>query len=174
LVVVHVGAGTPAKRWPAEHFRELIGQLVAEHDARIALVGTGDDWVVARQIIGSRSWPDVWNLTGLFNVARLGALMERATLVIGADSGPVHLAAAVGTPVVVIFSGTNDLPLWKPYGRQVAVARHEVPCAPCYLTQCPMAVHACMAGVLPAMVLLAARPCLAPHVKELPLLQQVA
>jgi lipopolysaccharide heptosyltransferase II len=163
LIVIHVGAGTQAKRWPAEHFRELIGRLAVEHDVRIALVGTGDDWIVARQIIGSRAWPNVWNLTGLFNVARLGALLERAAVMIGADSGPVHLAAAVGTPVVVLFSGTNDLALWKPRGPRVTVLRHEVPCAPCYRIECPLAVHACMTGLSPARVAAATRSLLPPR-----------
>jgi ADP-heptose:LPS heptosyltransferase len=71
---------------------------------------------------------------------------------VGADSGPAHLAAAVGTPAVVLFSGTNHPQQWKPWGTHVAVLRHEVACSPCHCTTCPLANHPCLRQLMPQTV----------------------
>lgn len=174
LIVVHVGAGMTAKRWPIEHWRELIGRLVVEHHARVVLVGCGDDVMLARRIIGPRAWPGVHDWTGLFSVVRLAALLERATVVIGADSGPAHLAAAVGAPVVALFSGTNDSMQWRPYGPRVTVVRQPVSCAPCHRETCPLADHPCMTDLRPVDVLRAVEAWLPVETVPLPLLAKAA
>jgi ADP-heptose:LPS heptosyltransferase len=80
-------------------------------------------------------------------------LIAEAELFIGADSGPAHLAAAVGTPAIVLFSGTNRVEQWRPWGARVAVLRHEVACSPCHRQTCPWADHPCMTRLAPNEVL---------------------
>jgi hypothetical protein len=82
-------------------------------------------------------------------VDELAAVLEASDLFIGADSGPAHLAAAVGTPAVVLFSGTNDPRQWQPCGEAVRVLRQPVPCSPCHRTRCPWADHPCMRRLTP-------------------------
>lgn len=155
LVVLHVGAGTQAKRWPVEYWRALVGRLIVEGDARVALLGGEEDVETARSIAGPRRLADVCDRTGRYSLAETAALIERAALFVGPDSGPAHLAAAVGTPVVAIFSGTNDPLQWRPWGSRVEVVRNVVPCSPCHRQQCPLADHPCMRGLTPAAALAA-------------------
>jgi len=155
LVVLHVGAGTQAKRWPVEHWRALLGRLIADHGACAALIGGASDAATAQSILGPHGIPRVVNRVGRASLIETAALIERAALFVGSDSGPAHLAAAVGTPVVALFSGTNDARQWRPWGQRVAVVRNAVPCAPCHRELCPLADHPCMRGLSPAMVLAA-------------------
>ena len=151
-IVLHVGAGTPAKGWPAESWQELVGRLVVRLGARIVLVGGPRDRAVARRILGRRAWPDLADCTGRLDVVELAALLEQADLVVGADSGPAHLAAAVGAPVVVLFSGTNRPRQWQPCGEHVRVLQHRVDCSPCNRRKCPWSDHPCMRRLTPRRV----------------------
>jgi len=160
-IVFHVGAGTAAKRWPVGHAHELLGRLVVELDATVALVGSASERSLAAEITGGRVWPHVVDLTGRLTLGELAALCEGATLFIGADSGPAHLAAAVKTPVVTLFSGTNRPEQWQPRGERVAVVRHSVACSPCHRSDCPLADHPCMRGIAAAEVIRAVRALMA-------------
>lgn len=152
-VVIHVGAGTAAKRWPAEHWRTLLAGLAERDDLVVALVGADGDRETARAILGSRLRPAAVDWTGRLGIAELAAVLQQADVMVGADSGPAHLAAAVGTPVVVLFSGTNRLEQWRPQGAMVQALRHPVACAPCHRRHCPVASQPCMRGIHPASVL---------------------
>ncbi|MCL6503518.1 MAG: glycosyltransferase family 9 protein [Pirellulales bacterium] len=156
LLVLHLAAGTPAKCWPAAHWRELLGRLIVEHAPAIILVGTRQDRPLAHAITGNATWPGVHDLTGALTVPELAALLEQADLAIGGDSGPAHLAAAVGTPVLSLFSGTNLVSQWRPWGRHVSVLQYPVPCSPCFRRHCPWWEHPCMSGITPAQVAQAA------------------
>ncbi len=157
LVVVHVGAGTLAKRWTLAHLQELLGRLIVELDARIVLVGSAEERAWADQITQGREWPQVVDRVGQLTLGEVAALCERAAVFVGADSGPAHLAAAVDCPVVTLFSGTNHAPQWRPVGNLVRVLKHEVACSPCHRQACPLADHPCMAGIRPEQVLAAVR-----------------
>jgi len=157
LVALHLGAGTQAKQWPDAHWRELIGRLIVELDARLVLVGDRREREHARAVLGDRGWPGVMNLCGLTNIDELAALLGRADLAVSCDSGPAHLAAAVGTPLVVLFSGSVSFPQWQPRGRRVMVCRRAMKCAPCHAKRCPLAGHPCMSGLLPEEVMSAVR-----------------
>lgn len=152
LLVFHVGAGTRAKSWPTEHWRELLGRVVLEQDARVILVGSEADRETAEEITQGMFWPGVMDWTGRLNVAQLTALARRCSLFIGGDSGPAHLAAAAGAKVVSLFSGTNSAEQWKPWGNQVTVLSQSVACSPCYSNSCRLREHLCMQGLLPARV----------------------
>jgi heptosyltransferase-2 len=159
-IVLHIGAGTPAKRWPVEHWRELLGRLLLEGDYQIALVGGPADEQRAAEILGAQPWPNVINAAGKLELARTATLLAGADLFIGADSGPAHLAAALGAPVVVLFSGTNHAAQWQPRGPRVVVVRHAVACSPCHRRHCPWAEHPCMTRIRPEQVLTAAKQLL--------------
>ncbi len=106
--------------------------------------------------IYAASWDVLSGVTGQLNLAELAALLHCGDLLIGGDSGPAHLAAALGRPVVAIFSGTNDARQWHPWGSRVAVVHHQPPCAPCHRKACPLADHPCLADILPEHVAFAA------------------
>ncbi len=89
-------------------------------------------------------------------VTETTALLERADLFIGADSGPAHLAASAGTLSVVLFSGTNQPRQWRPWSRHSLTLRRRVPCQPCHQKVCPLANHPCMSGLDPDRVYRAA------------------
>ncbi len=151
-IVLHVGAGMPAKRWPVEHWRELVRRLHDRLRAEVVLVGGADDRTIARAIMGPRSRGRVADWTGRLRVVELAALLEQSDLFVGADSGPAHVAAAVGTPSVVLFSGTNRTGQWRPRGEHVAILRHAVACSPCHRRVCPLGEHPCMRGLAPSRV----------------------
>lgn len=152
-MALHVGAGTQAKQWPDEHWRELIGRLIVQRDARIVLVGGAEDVPLAERITEGRDWPGLVNLVGQTRVDELAAVIESADLLIGADSGPAHLAACVGTPAIVLFSGTNDPAQWRPAGQRITVLRADVMCSPCHRTSCYWDDHPCLRQLPPAAVM---------------------
>lgn len=160
VVVVHVGAGTAAKRWSPDHWQELLGRLIVELDARVVLVGSAEERSIAERITAGRVWPQVEDRVGRLTLGELAALCESADLFVGADSGPAHLAAAVDCPVVALFSGTNDPAQWRPVGAHVRVLTHEVACSPCQRQVCPLADHPCMNGLRPERVIAAIRELL--------------
>ncbi len=154
-VVVHVGAGTRAKCWPVEYWRRLVAGLVGR-GAQVVLVGGADERTIALRIAERQRRSCVADWTGQLSLSELAALTADSDLLVGADSGPAHLAAAVGTPVVVLFSGTNRVEQWQPRGRRVEVLREPVACSPCHRHECPLADHPCMRGLRPEQVLAAA------------------
>lgn len=153
LLAVHLGAGTAAKRWPLHHWRSLLTRFLSD-GWRILIVGGAEDAMLSERL------PDHENLrdwTGLLLVTETTALLERADLFIGADSGPAHLAACAGVPSVVLFSGTNRIDQWRPWSRYSLVLHHQVPCRPCHRKICPFADHPCMSGLTPELVFKRAR-----------------
>jgi lipopolysaccharide heptosyltransferase II len=154
LVVMHVGAGMPAKRWPARHWQTYSAAFVARNAAQVVLVGGAAERPLAAKIVGGLG-NAVADWTGQLSLDELAALLERADVFVGADSGPAHLAAAVGTPVVALFSGTNQPAQWQPRGSRVVVVRQPVACGPCHRQRCACGDHPCMSGLEPATVLTA-------------------
>jgi heptosyltransferase-2 len=153
LLAVHVGAGTAAKRWPIASWRHVVARFLAE-GWRVVVVGGPDDVTAAR---GLPVHADLQDWTGRLSVSETVAVLERADLFLGADSGPAHLAAAAGTPSVVLFSGTNRSGQWRPWSRNTLVLRKNVPCQPCHRKICPLADHPCLTGLDPDRVARVAR-----------------
>lgn len=153
LLAVHLGAGTAAKRWPIAFWHALIARFLTE-GWRVVTVGGPEDLEDAP---GLPSHPRLTDFTGQLSITETAALFERADLFLGADSGPAHVAACVGLPAVVLFSGTNLARQWRPWSRRVLVLRHAVPCGPCHLKACPLVDHPCMTGLKPDAVFRAAR-----------------
>lgn len=153
LLAVHLGAGTAAKRWPIRYWQRLIDRFLSE-GWRVVVVGGSDDVELSRTILPH---PELCDWTGRLSVGETTALLERADLFLGVDSGPAHLAAAAGTTSVVLFSGTNRVRQWRPWSRRTLVLRRSVPCRPCHRKVCPLADHPCMTGIDPDRVYEAAR-----------------
>jgi ADP-heptose:LPS heptosyltransferase len=152
LLAVHLGAGNAAKRWPTRSWKALVERFL-DDGWRIVVVGGVDDLALATTLpIHDR----LRNWAGSLSVAQTTALLERADLFIGADSGPAHLAASAGTLSVILFSGTNQPRQWRPWSRHSLTLRHRVPCQPCHQKVCPLADHPCMSGLHPDRVYRAA------------------
>jgi heptosyltransferase-2 len=153
LLAVHLGAGTSAKRWPKSHWKTLIERFL-EDGWRVVIVGGPEDPPLSRVLTPHERLVD-WS--GRLSVTQTTALLERADLFIGADSGPAHLAASAGVVSVILFSGTNNPMQWRPWSKHSLVLRKRVPCGPCHQKTCPLAEHLCMAGLAPDRVYRAAR-----------------
>lgn len=145
ILAVHMGAGTAAKRWPVGRWRMLIARFLGD-GWRVVVVGGPED-VELSSALATDSHSNILDWTGQLTVTQTAALLERAELFIGADSGPSHLAASACTPSVILFSGTNRVGQWRPWSRRSLVLRHRVPCGPCHRKVCPLADHPCMAGL---------------------------
>ncbi|HPM75969.1 MAG TPA: glycosyltransferase family 9 protein [bacterium] len=147
-IALHAAARTPAKTWPAAHWRELIALLHDRLDARLLLLGGPSDRPFDRLLAADR--PYLFDATGRFTIVESAALIAQADLSVGVDSGPAHLARAVGTPVVTIMSGANVAARWAADATHALV--HPVPCAPCRQERCPVPGHPCLSGLRPGNV----------------------
>jgi len=139
LLAIAPGAKRPASRWPRERFAEL-GSLLARRGFPVILLGGESEVGLCREIeenIGSGAK----NLAGRTTLLESCALLKRCSLAICNDSGIQHLAAAVRTPCISLFSGHNIPGKWWPYGSQNVVLRRWVPCHTCYLDVCPYDNH---------------------------------
>lgn len=160
LVCVHPTAGNEMKQWPVEFFAAVVDQLIEDDDAQVVLIGALGEEETAAQILEHVNQPrSVTSLVGKLPLADLPALLAQASLFLGNDSGPKHIAAGLGVPTVGVHSGTVDPREWGPIGpRAVAVAR-EVVCSPCYLSlleDCHRGL-ACMRQLSPEIVYRACR-----------------
>jgi heptosyltransferase I len=143
-VVVIPGARWNTKRWPAERYGELAKHLLScgEH---IVLLGSPDERRLCEQIArDAGSSEHVEMLAGKTTLAEMIAILARAKLVIGNDSGPLHVAVALGRKIVGIY-GPTDPAFVGPYQQLDMVVRHDVACFPCRNRECSH--HSCMNGV---------------------------
>jgi ADP-heptose:LPS heptosyltransferase len=153
LLVVHLGAGTSAKQWPGRYWRLLLRKFLGD-GWQFVVVGGPVDLATASCM---EAHPDLRDWTGALALTETAALLERADLFVGADSGPAHLAACAGVPSVIVFSGTNRPSQWRPWSRRALVLRQRVSCRPCHHKTCPLADHPCLGGLTPERVYRAAR-----------------
>jgi ADP-heptose:LPS heptosyltransferase len=153
MVVVHPGASAASRRYPPESYARAIDLLVEETDCEA--VFTGDAWeepLVATVRNGMRR--SSRSLVGRLGLGELGALIEDADLLVSNNTGPAHVAAALGTPVVDLYALTN--PQHTPWQVPSRVLNHDVPCRNCYKSVCPAGHHDCLRRVAPEAVAAAA------------------
>jgi len=143
FIVLHATCLASAKRWPEDRWRELVAGM--PEDTEWVVIGAGGEQADAERIFGPVARKVVL-ATGKFSLPALAAFLKKARLFIGVDSAPAHLAAAVGTPVVSLFSGTNKAAQWAPRGPRVTVLQKSPACSPCELLECPVG-HECMEGI---------------------------
>jgi lipopolysaccharide heptosyltransferase I len=134
VCLIHPSARWETKRWPAARFAQLADALVAKEGIRIIIVGSGSEASRTDEMARHMAQSAV-NLTGNTDLLQLAALLRRSDLLVTNDSGPMHLAAAVGTPVVAIF-GPTDPARVGPYGAGHIVLRKEVDCSRCSRRAC--------------------------------------
>lgn len=152
-VCLHAGAQLASRRWPAERFA-AVADALAERGFSVVLTGTAGEAALASQVEHAMARPAV-NLAGKTSLWTLGALIERARLLVCNDTGVSHIAAALGTRSVVVSCGA-DVTRWSPLNHaRHQVLWHLVPCRPCSFAQCPYD-HPCAKGVTPEMVIAAA------------------
>jgi len=134
----------PAKRWPAEKFAELATMLHEQTECLILVFGTKADNQAAtmiQQTVPDRKW--CLDLTGKTDLATAIAYIGCCDGFVTNDSGLMHVAAAVDTPLVALF-GSTDHVATGPHGRRAVVLRKDLPCSPCKKTHCPEKHFACM------------------------------
>ncbi len=158
---VAIGAGASygsAKCWLPERFAEVANRLMAESDAEIILFGTAGETAVSNAIVAGMKRKPI-DLTGKTAIAELPALLSRCELFIGNDSGAMHVASAVGLPVVAIFGPTDPFGT-APVTPKCTIVQEKPYCSPCFLRRCPTD-HRCMTRVTSESVTSAARVWLA-------------
>ncbi len=161
-IVVHPGASAPSRRWPAGHFAQALRELAQRQHREIVLTGDASEAALVAEVIAQAGNPArAHDLAGRLTLGELGALLEGADLLVANNTGPVHIAAALGTLVVDLYALTN--PQHGPWRVPAHVLNRDVPCRNCYKSVCPNGTQACLAGVAPremvdaALALLAAR-----------------
>lgn len=147
--LVHPGATSPSRRWPPERFA-AVADALQRRGLRLGIVGTSVERPLARGLRQAMSAPAV-DLTGRTDLGALAALLADASVLVGNDSGPAHLAAAVGTPSVTIFL-SGDPVRWAYKSKRHRVARVQVECNPCAHLRCPID-HRCATRLQVANVL---------------------
>ena len=160
-IALQPGARWQNKRWPAEHFAELTRRLAAEFSGvRFAVIGSAEDQPLAEVIC--RAVPDrCLNLAGATSLPELIEWLRCCELLVTNDTGPMHIAAALGKPVVALF-GPTEPRRTGPYGHLDHVLQHPLPCVPCLKSRCawPRPVE-CLTAISPATVFAATQRILA-------------
>jgi len=135
-----------AKRWPAERYASLADRLMEELGAHVVLIGSADELAVSLDVSQRmRRQPIV--LTGKTDLARAVAVLSEVDLLVTNDTGPAHIAAALGRPTLVIFGPTNPLTT-RPLSSVAEIVRYPPDCAPCMLRDCPID-HRCLTAITP-------------------------
>ncbi len=137
----------PAKQWPPQRFAAAADLILARKPGKALVFGSGGEAAAAAEVTRYLSASAI-DLTGRTGLSEAAALIERCGLVLTNDSGLMHLAAAVNTPLVAVFGSTNPVTT-SPVGEDIKLIRHEVECAPCLKPVCNQPQHRCMDLVIP-------------------------
>ncbi len=135
----------PSKNWPADRFQAVARDLQERHQASIFLIGDRGDRPLCDTIAAGLPGCVV-NLAGRTSLAEMGGLLQGMDVLVSNDSGPSHIAAALGVPCVVVFGPTNP-DRTGPYGPQHRIAKTNLPCRPCYSRVCRQPDTPCINGV---------------------------
>ena len=161
-VVVHPGTSAPARSYPADRWPAVVDALV-EHGWDVVLTGSGSERQLTASITSAAADRDrVHDQGGRHDLADLGSVLGRADAVVVANTGPAHLAAAVGTPVVSLFAPVVPVVRWAPYGVPVVLLGDQsAACRGSRARTCPVPGHPCL-GSVSASDIVAAVAALAP------------
>jgi lipopolysaccharide heptosyltransferase II len=155
LLACHVSSNNgQSKRWPVPYWATLLDRLIREEEANIVLIGAPNDLPLIEKIT-RRMHTQPINLAGKTSLTQLAALLQRADILITGDSGPMHIAAAVGTSVIAIH-GPTDPVLTGPVSPKATVLRSDIWCSPCYnakgAADCRFYTTQCMKNITPTEV----------------------
>lgn len=154
-IVLHLGAGFPSKCLPAETFAAVADGLHRNRGAHFVVIGGPDEQSLFDDLATRTSAP-LQNLIGRANLRQTAAVIEACDLFIGNDSGPMHLAAAVGTPIVTFF-GPSEPHKYRPYTDRHELLEAPLPCRPCDHVHCIHREYLCMTTIPAGAVQLAAQ-----------------
>jgi ADP-heptose:LPS heptosyltransferase len=141
-VAVHPGASVPARAWAPERNAALVRALAAE-GRRVVVTGGPGERALTAVVAGD----DGVDLGGATDFAALADVLAHAECVVVGNTGPAHLAAAVGTPVVSLYAPTVPPVRWRPWRVPHELLFVDVPCAGCRARDCPVPGHPCLGGV---------------------------
>jgi ADP-heptose:LPS heptosyltransferase len=154
-VVVHPGASVPSRRWPEGHHARVV-ELLRDAGVDVVVTGGPDEVELTRQVTGGDGAArrgDVIDLGGDTPLPVLAAVLAGASVVVSGNTGPAHIAAAVGTPVVSLFSPVVPAERWAPYGvPHVLLGDQQAACRGTRATECPVLGHPCLTSVTPEQV----------------------
>jgi lipopolysaccharide heptosyltransferase II len=161
-ILMHPGASAASRRYPPRHWAALVRMVHQQLGLPVVLTGddaekTLIDEIRAQSGIAPR---DAVSLAGQLDLAQLAAVIQLASVAVSNNTGPAHIAAAVGTPIVDLYALTN--PQHTPWQVESRVLYHDVPCRYCYKSTCPQGHHACLEQLEPAEVLAAIQELLSP------------
>jgi lipopolysaccharide heptosyltransferase II len=148
FMVMHPGATAASRRYPAERFGSVAAELIRATGMNVLVTGSAAEAALAHTLRASAppaARPFIHELTDALDLGAFAALIERTRVLISNNSGPVHIASALGTPVVDLYALTN--PQHAPWQTPHRVLFHDVECRWCYRSVCPYGHHACLLGV---------------------------
>ncbi len=135
----------PAKRWPPERFAELARKCVERFDAKVLLFGSEAELELAESV-REQAGPGTINLAGGTTLREFFSLLQQCRVVVCNDSGAMHAAASLGTPVVALFGSTNPA-VTGPLGASIRIVHKALPCAPCFERTCPLQHTDCLQAI---------------------------
>lgn len=147
VLVASIGAKTDVQDWGDHNWSKLLARLGRMlPDWGIVMVGSRDEYERSRRLL--HSWPGAAvNLCGRTSIATAAAVLSKSEVYVGHDSGPMHLAAAVGTPCIGVFSSRNLPGQWFPYGESHRILYRKIACQGCRLEKCEERKKACIMGI---------------------------
>lgn len=152
LIGIHASGGREIKQWAPARFAEVAARLARSHAARIVLTGSAADRALVDRLKAALPAEVPFrDLAGDHDLVTLAAVIERSNVFVTSDTGPMHLAAAVGTPIVALF-GPSDPRRWGPLAADSRIIRIDLPCSPCNRIRrppdrCVGHVPDCLAGI---------------------------
>lgn len=151
LIGVHASGGREIKQWDPARFAAVARRLIEERGATIVLTGAASDRALVDRVKGLLPPECILDVAGDEDLLTVAAMLQRLDLFITGDTGPMHIAAAVGTPIVAVF-GPSDPLRYAPAGPRDRVVRIDLPCAPCNRIRLPPArcvghMPDCLAGI---------------------------
>jgi ADP-heptose:LPS heptosyltransferase len=143
FILLAPGASCAARRYSAERFGMAAAALSRATGLPVVLAGAANEEATVARAAAAMGECRAVSLTGRTSVPELAGLISRAHLLLANDSGPMHMADALGTPMVILFAGTDLESQWRPRTAPAVLLRRPTACAPCYRFECPTA-HECL------------------------------
>lgn len=153
-----VGAARPSRNWFPERFSGLADRLIRETGSAIIFIGGREDRDLVKTVLSGMREKAI-SAAGEFSLAETAAVLARCRCLVSSDTGPLHLATAVGTPVVGLYGSTDPLRT-GPVGARHVVLRKDLSCVPCEKKICPLATRACMAAITIEDVVTSVKDCI--------------
>ena len=146
IVVIHPGAKWSGRHWVPERYGQIADRLIKEYEAKVILAGGPTDFGITKQILDSMTQRPI--MAGKSSIRQFCALLERSDLFIGVDSGPMHMATAMGTRVIALFGPARPEAV-GPYGdgHIVVTKQDNYSCSPCSQTVCKSPQYNCMKAI---------------------------